>query len=212
MANNNAPFGFAESHRLGAAVNYQISRRWINASNPTPIYFGDPVIMTPGTAGTGGYIQQAPSSPGTLPIAGIFIGCEYTSVSQKKWFSSNYWPATGDVATPLTGFDVAAKIIDDPMMVFRVQANGWCQPFMVGMNAQYSLGSTPGGGRSGATIDVVTNAPAATATFPFRIVDLIRDPPGGATTNVGSDATSPYNWVYVTFNNQDYGRQQPGHA
>jgi len=210
MANANAPFGFAESHRLGAAVNYQNSRRWVNASNPTPIYFGDPVIMTPGAAGVGGYIQLASSPTGTLPIAGIFIGCEYNSVAQKKWFSSPFWNgAAADVVVGGQGFDIAAKIIDDPLTVFRVQANGICAPWMVGMNATFAnSGQTSGGGRSAAVIDVVTNPPAATATYPFRIVDLVRDPPGSQ----GSDITTAYNWAYVTFNSQDYGRQQPGHA
>jgi hypothetical protein len=195
MPNPNAPFGFADSHRLGAAVNYQMSKRWISASNPTPIYTGDPVIQL-----STGYISQAPSTPGAAQIGGIFCGCEYMSISQKKRVAVPWWPGS-DAVVSGTGFDVEAKIIDDPLTVFRVQANGLLTLAMIGMNGQYSLG---GGnqvtGRSGATLDVVTNVPAVTATFPFRIIDLIRDPPGAP----GADATTPYNWAYVTFNNQDY--------
>ena len=44
VMNQLAPFGFADSHRLVAAVNYQMSRRWISPSNPTPIFSGDPVV------------------------------------------------------------------------------------------------------------------------------------------------------------------------
>jgi len=55
-------------------------------------------------------------------------------------------------------------------------------------------------GKSAYTLDVVTNVPAVTTTFPFRIIDLVRDPPGSQ----GTDLTTPYNWAYVTFNNQDY--------
>jgi hypothetical protein len=204
MANPNAPFGFADSHRLGAAVNYQMSRRWILAGNSTPIYAGDPIVQL-----STGYVTQA--TPSAVQVGGIFIGCEYMSISQRKWVASNWWPGNGDAAVSGTGFDVQAKIIDDPLTVFRVQANGMPTGVnpgnviaTIGMNAQFALGvSVPqqqATGRSGATIDVITNAPAATATFPFRIVDVVRDPPGGP----GTDITSPYYWYYVTFNNQDY--------
>jgi hypothetical protein len=193
MPNPNAPFGFADSHRLGAAVNYQMSRRWISASNPTPIFTNDPIVQL-----STGYIAQA--APGATQIGGIFIGCEYMSIAQKKWIASPWWPGN-DAVLSGTGFDVHAKIIDDPLTVFRVQANGQLTLAMIGMNAQFAIGSgNTQTGRSGATLDVVTSPPAVTATFPFRIVDLVRDPPG----SIGADPTTPYNWGYVTFNNQDY--------
>lgn len=195
MPNVRAPFGFAVSHRLGAAPNYQISRRFINPANPTPIYKGDPVSVVP----SAGYIQQA--TPSTTQIAGIFLGCDYYSVSQQKWVSSPMWPG-GDAAP---GVGVAARIIDDPMMVFRVQANGGPVTLaMLGMNAQFDIATVAGGSVvpkiSGAMLDTITSPPAVTATFPFRIVDLITDPPGSN----GADTTTPYNIVFVTFNNQDY--------
>jgi hypothetical protein len=81
MPNTFAPFGFAESHRLGAAPDYQISKRYINPANANPIYFGDPVAMIVGS----GYISQAIplAVPGPGQIAGIFIGCEYMSRSSR---------------------------------------------------------------------------------------------------------------------------------
>ncbi|HEY3623738.1 MAG TPA: hypothetical protein VGL12_15355 [Roseiarcus sp.] len=193
MPNPNAPFGFADSHRLGAAVNYQMAKRWIAAANPTPIFTGDPIVQL-----STGYIAQA--APGVTQIGGIFVGCEYMSVSQKKWIASPWWPGNDAVASG-SGFDVHAKIIDDPLTVFRVQGNGQITLAMIGMNGQFAIGSGNSvTGKSGATLDVVTSPPAVTATFPFRIVDLVRDPPGSA----GADPTSAYNWAYVTFNNQDY--------
>lgn len=193
MANPNAPFGFADSHRLGAAVNYQMSKRWISASNPTPIFTGDPIVQL-----STGYIAQA--APGATQIGGIFIGCEYMSISQKKWIAVPWWPGN-DAVVSGTGFDVHAKIIDDPLTVFRVQGNGQLTLAMIGMNGQFAIGTgNQVTGKSGATLDTVTNPPAVTATFPFRIIDLVRDPPGAP----GADITTPYNWAYVTFNNQDY--------
>ena len=54
-------------------------------------------------------------------------------------------------------------------------------------------------GISNVALDIVT-APAVTATLPFRILDFIREPPG---VN-GTDITTAYPWVFVTFNNQDF--------
>jgi hypothetical protein len=171
MTNVFAPFGFAESHRLGAAPDYQMSRRWVNPANANPIYFGDPVSMVP----TSGFIAQ--SAPGTFQVAGVFAGCQYVSKAAKKIIWSPWWPGTtGDVVTSGTGFDIEAKVLDDPLLAFRVQANGQM------------------------TIAMINAAPAATATFPFRIIDIIRDPPG---VN-GTDITTPYSWAFVAFNNQDY--------
>lgn len=60
MANTFAPFGFAESNRLGAAPSYQLSSRTILSTNTTAIYFGDPISQATGTTGIGtGYIQAA---------------------------------------------------------------------------------------------------------------------------------------------------------
>ena len=194
MANANAPFGYADSHRLGAAVNYQMSRRWILATNNSPIFTGDPVLQL-----STGYIA-APTAPGAVQIAGIFVGCEYMSASSKRWVANAYWPGS-DAVVSGTGFDVLAKVIDDPLTVFRVQGNGQITMAMVGMNGQFAMGSgNTVTGKSAYTLDVVTNVPAVTTTFPFRIIDLVRDPPGSQ----GTDLTTPYKWAYVTFNNQDY--------
>jgi hypothetical protein len=190
MPNVLAPLGFADSHRLGAAPNYQLSRRWISPSNPTPIFQGDPVVQL-----STGFIAQA--TPGATQIAGIFLGCEYMSISQRKMTGRNFWGGSDAVA----GLNVSAKIIDDPLTVFKVQGNGLITFAMIGMNAQFAIGSgNLATGMSGATLDVVTNPPAVTATFPFRIIDLLQDPPGAN----GMDPTTPYNMALVTFNNQDF--------
>jgi hypothetical protein len=190
MSNPNAPFGFADSNFLGGAVNYQMSRRWISPSNPTPIYQGDPFVQL-----STGFIAQA--APTATQIGGIFVGCEYMSASQRKIVASNFWPGSDAVA----GFNVVAKCLDDPNSVFRVQGNGLITFAMIGLNAQFAIGTGNAATHlSGATIDVVTNVPAVTATFPFRILDLITDPPGAP----GTDTTSAFNWAYVTFNNQDF--------
>jgi hypothetical protein len=119
------------------------------------------------------------------------------SIAGRKMTGRNWWPGNDAV----TGLNVSAKIIDDPLMVFRAQANGLLTFTMIGMNCQFVIGAgNQATGMSGAMIDVVTSPPAATATFPFRIIDLITDPPGAN----GTDTTTPYNMALVTFNNQDF--------
>ena len=207
MANTFAPFGFAESHRLGAAPNYQLggARRFILATNTNPIYFGDPVIQL-----SSGYVAQAAPAG---QASGIFAGCEYISKAAKKIVWSPWWPGvSGDAVQGGQGFDVVAKVIDDPLTVFRVQANGQLTVGMIGMNATFTFGlaatSAPGtspapnqmSGVSNVALDVTQTVPAVTSTLPFRILDFIREPPG---VN-GTDFTTAYGWAFVTFNNQDF--------
>lgn len=205
MANTFAPFGFIEAYRLGGAPTEQPNKRYILNTNSNPIYFGDPV------SASGGYIQAA--TAGTTPIVGIFAGCEYNSVAQKKWYSFRAWLGlTGDVALPTggaTGFEVVAKIVDDPLMVFKVQSQlsggAYVPPFgpsLVGQNVQFSYANaTPSSllGNSVASIDISSVAAQAT-TYPFRIVDFIRDPPGSN----GTDYTTVNPYFYVAFNNQAF--------
>ena len=90
MANTNAPYGFRQYSGYGSAPTYEQTVTQIASANTTAIYFGDPVIPVTGAAN--GYIQRA-TSDGTTILAGIFVGCQYLSVSQKRTVWSNYFPA-----------------------------------------------------------------------------------------------------------------------
>lgn len=196
MANTNAPFGFSQYFGgAGGAPTFGMSELRIADTNTTAIYFGDPVMPVVGTAT--GYITQG--APGTTALAGIFAGCKYLSVSQKRTVWSNYWPGAD------ASGDVLAYVITDPNARFVVQGNSttfniagtlteWgANP--VGQYAQFAIGSgNTANGRSGAYL----NSLATTATLPFIVVDLITAPPGAN----GADPTTAYNWVVVGFNNQ----------
>ncbi len=144
------------------------------------------------------------------PVSGIFVGCEYNSTAQRKPVWSPWWPGTSDA----TG-NGAARVIDAPGSTFRVQGNGIITQAMVGQNATFAFGGTALGspaatvgtgnsttGRSTACLDITgaTVAPGYLFNLPFRITQLITDPPGSN----GTDTTTACNWCYVTFNNQDY--------
>jgi len=185
MANLNTPFGFAQYRGTGSAPTYEQVTARIASNNLTPIYSGDAVV--PETGPATGYIKQA--TAGTAPLAGIFIGCKYLSVSQKRTVWSSYWPGSD------ANGDVEAYIVNDPNAQFLVQAGGTViGQDKVGQNVQLNVGvGNPFTGRSGMFVE----NPASTATLPFRIVGLVRNPPGAN----GTDITSPYNQVIVAFNN-----------
>jgi len=192
VPNTNAPYGFQEAAGLGSPPTYEQQQENI-ASTTAPMFTGDPVFRLADSTIAG---ATTGPGPGAGVLAGIFIGCEYLSVSQKRMVWSNYWPA-GDVAA---GSLSRCWIINAPGARFRVQAGNsptvGFVPADVGLNAQFGYGAgNTANGISGAYIDMAV-ARAVTATLPFRVVSLVVDPPGGPGTQAG-----PYNWAIVAFNN-----------
>ena len=189
MANTNAPFGFKQYSGTGSAPTYEQVTALISSSDTNAIYFGDPVVPL-----STGYISKGdPAGAPTVQIAGIFVECKYTSVSQKRTVWGNYWPGSD-----ATG-DVTAYIINDPNAKFSVQVGGSSSTgaavsdINANVNFAYGTGNSQSG-ISGAYIDITSTA--VTNTLPFRIVGLIVDPPGAPGT-----ASGAYNYAVVAFNN-----------
>lgn len=189
MANTNAPFGFVPFTSLsGAAPTYGQVTRLANY-NAAAIYTGDPV-----TQAADGTITIA--TAGVNPINGIFVGCEYVSVSRQQLVSNSYWPGS-DVAV---GQFVTCFLIVDPGAAFLVQTGGSTTlptAFAdIGNLVNFGIGTpTAATGRSGAFANITTLAPA-TATLPFKILSLVQTPPGAN----GTDITTAYNQIVVGFN------------
>jgi hypothetical protein len=197
MANTNAPFGFRQYSGTGSAPTYEQVQMSIASTNSTAIYYGDPVAQL-----STGYISTN-SISGTAAITGIFVGCRYLSVAQKRPVWSNYWPGSD------ANGDVTAYVITDPNAQFIVQtANSNTTATAVGLtnvgnNIGFAMGTgNSANGISGAYADQYTIN--TTATLPFRIIALANYTPGGvsplATIN-GNDPTTAYNQIIVTFNN-----------
>lgn len=185
MANTNAPFGFRQVSGTGSAPTYEQVTMAIASSNTTAIYYGDAVVPVTGSAT--GYIKQATAS--TVALAGIFYGCSYLSISQKRTVWSNYYPGS-DAAG-----DVTAYVVNDPNAKFVVQAGGTNVGFSkIGQNIQLNVGT---GNSANGISGMYVESPATTATLPFRVVDIVTQPPGAN----GTDATAAYNYVIVQFNN-----------
>ena len=186
MANTNAPFGFSQYSGTGSAPTYE-QVPVVIAYNASAIFFGDPV--EPDGTGT---VVRGDGTTGAAGIAGIFVGCQYLSVSQKRTVWSNYWPGS-DVASNQT---VIGYIINDPNAKFLVQVGttGLTQA-EVNSNIGYDIGTgNTANGLSGA---FVTEASLnTTSTLPFRVISIVTQPPGSAGTEAGA-----YNRVIVAFNN-----------
>lgn len=181
MSNNNAPYGFRYTRSLsGSTPSVQLYPALILASYATPIFRGDVVVWN------AGYVQLA--SPGTTTIAGIFDGCEWQSQSSKQPRFSNYWPGSDAPS----GGSVKCQLIIDPFAVFQVQSDGTTAIGQAALdqNAQFVAGA--GNTATGLSTMAISHTTATTATYPFRVVGI---------NIIGSDVTSPFNSVEVTFNN-----------
>ena len=189
MASNvSAPFGFRQYSGTGSAPTYeQVPVRIVY--NATNIFYGDPV-----TPDTNGYVVQASSNSAAQGIAGIFQGCQYLSVSQKRTVWSNFWPGS-DVAS---GNTVTGYIVNDPnaKWIAQTDATGIATTD-INANIGFAIGTgSTLSGISGAYLD--TSTINTTNTLPFRLVGLIDFPPGAQGTFSNSQA---YDYAIVAFNN-----------
>ena len=188
MANTSAPFGFRQISGTGSAPTYEQVVVRI-AYNAAAIFFGDPVLPD-----SGGFVVVG--APGTTQIAGIFVGCKYLSVATKRTQWSNYWPGSDVASTNV----VEGYIVNDPNAKFLAQVGGSSSTGAavgdINANVQFAIGTgNTSTGISGAYVDISVT-PTTTATFPFRLISLVVDPPGAPGTDTGA-----YNYVIVAFNN-----------
>jgi len=184
--------GFNQLSGTGSASTYEqvVGQAAYNAS---AIYYGDPIVID----GSTGLVARASTTSGTTnatAIAGIFVGCKYLSVSQKRTVWSNSWGGS-DVASSDT---VEVYYVNDPLAKWVVwsDATGIAQAD-VGSTGGFNIGSgNAANGLSGAYLNWGTSAPNSDGTGPFRIVGLAPQPPGQNGSEWGA-----YAKVVVAFNN-----------
>jgi hypothetical protein len=192
MANVQAPFGFSQRSGTGTTPSYEQVEGIIDY-NTANIFYGDPVFRL-SADGTLAGVTTGPG-PGTTALAGVFTGCKYLSVAQKRTVWSNYWPGS-DVASTNT---VTGYIVNDPNAQWLAQAGASTSVGFtnaeIGSNYQFAYGTgTTANGISGAYIDVTSHN--TTSTLPFRLVAIVTNPPGAPGT-----ATGQYNLGVFAFNN-----------
>lgn len=193
VANIQAQFGFKHIGFLsGFAPDYQMTTRSIQSTYATAIGLGDPVAKVNATSA---YIGQAANTISTTQILeGVFAGCTYVPSGGGPPTWSPYWPGAQNS-------NGTAYLIDSPGALFLVAAlQTAITSANIGQAINFTTGAptTTGGGFAIATVDqsTATSANATSAALPFKVQGLY---PG---IGNGSDPTTNYNWVVVTFNNQ----------
>ena len=165
MANRDAPFGLRPIGRIGGTPYTGGQSRYRIANNyGTAIFQGDMVMHV-----TGGTVEVH-ADGGTVPIVGVFNGCRYTDPSTGKETFSNFYPASTAAA------DIEAFIIDDPMVVFEIQAD---DTFPVAdLHGNFDVVYTSAGstttGLAGSELDVTTGGTGT--SLPLRAIDISQDP------------------------------------
>ena len=166
MANKDAAFGMKPVKMIGGApYTGGTSRYRIAANYDTAIFQGDMVAQV-----TGGTVEVH-ADGGTVPIVGVFNGCQYTDPTTGEQVFKNTYPGS------ISASDIIASVIDDPNVVFEVQADDTFPVADLFGNFDIVDGSPVGdtkSGRSNLELDVTTGA--TTATLPLKAIDISQDP------------------------------------
>ncbi len=177
MANKDAAFGMKPVRMVGGApYTGGQSRYRIAANYGTSIFQGDMVAQV-----TGGTVEVH-ADGGTVPVVGVFNGCQYTDPTSGEQVYSNYYPASTNAA------DIIAFIIDDPDVVYEVQADDTfpVTDLFGNFDIVYTSAGSTMTGISGAELDVTTGA--TNTNLPIKAIDISEDPnnsdTGAANTNV----------------------------
>jgi hypothetical protein len=187
MATTAAPYGARPIGTLSAAGSFTSKTRHlpIGASYGTQISNGDFCKLV-----ADGEIEKDVGTT-ALTTVGIFLGCSYTDPTTGQKTFSNYWPAS-NAAT-----DAMAYVLDDPFVVFQMQADEALNTTDRGLNASVvvTAGSTTIG-KSKSALDGST--PATTNTLPLRIISFVDGP--SSLPPKGTTASDTYPDVIVKFN------------
>ena len=195
MANKDAAFGLRPSRMMGGApFSGGQSRYRIASGYSTKIFQGDLVKQV-----TGGGIERAAASS-TVPVVGVFNGVQYTDPTTGEQVFANHYPGS------ISASDIIGFIIEDPNVVFEIQAD---EQFPVAdllgnfdVIDQSTTGDTASG-RSNMELDVSTGA--TTTTLPLKAIDISQDPDN-------DDVASSNTNVLVVIQNHIMGVKSAGLA
>ena len=167
-----APYGFQPLNRVDG-MPYAGATRQLPITQAGALYDGDLVELD-----VGGVVGTATSLTAGAKL-GVFVGCQYTNAAGQT-IQAQYYP--GSSVT-----NAIAYVVDDPMAAFKVAvttaggAISTVTQSAVGTNVT-ALAGTPSAitGNSGQSI--LNTSPADTATFPLRVIDVVKDTAVTATT------------------------------
>ena len=167
-----APYGFQPLNRVDGMPYAGATRTYTIASNyNTAIYNGDLVIIV-----TGGTIEKFTGTNSGYPV-GVFVGVEFVN-AQGQILNGQYYAGTSMT-------NARAKVIVDSQAAYRVAVTDGSSVMSsaslaaIGSNMEVVQGTgSATTGNSG--MSVLAGSEAVTATFPIRVIDVVRETATGA--------------------------------
>jgi len=166
-----APYGFVPVNRLDF-MPYAGATRQYPATASTAMYSGQLVELD-----VGGTAAPATSLTAGAKL-GVAVGFQYTN-SQSQTVQAQSLPAAG-VTNPVV------YVVDDPKVLFKVAVTDSSNVIAtvtqaaVGTNVTALIGTPDASGNAGSS--VLDTSPAATDTFPLRVVGVVPETAASATT------------------------------
>jgi len=167
MATSATPNGAEPVNTLSASGSYsgKVRHMKIASAYGTAIFYGDFVKLV--AAGT---VEKAAVTTAVVAgTVGIFVGCSYTDPSTSQLTFNQQYPAS------TTASDIMAYVVDDPKLVFKMQADEAIAQTGLGNNV--SAVSTAGStaiGRSKNALD--GGSIATTNSLPLRVLEFVDGP------------------------------------
>ena len=196
MASTAAPYGLKPVNLIGGQP-YAGSTRQIKIASgyDTNIFNGSVVSIV--TAGTLEIVTTVGSNSSVFPAGtvGVFVGCSYTDPNSKQKVFAQYWPAS-TVASDAVGY-----VVDDPDVVFQIQADASIAQAGLGANAPLAaVQSTSTGSTVTGNSTTALDATVATTTQAFRIVDFV-DSPNSSVGDAFTDVLVKFNIAQHSYTN-----------
>ena len=182
MANLDAAFGLRPYKMLGAGANtngvmsFDIQTT-ATAGTSSVIYEGTPVI--PLANGMIDIVGNA--NGGTVPLLGVFIGCQYTDLNGTPTFT-NKWTGTAAVKSSTAA---TALIAAHPDQLFLINCDAAAADATVHANANFAT-ATSGNATTGiSTGELAVSTVNTTNTLNMRIVGFADQPNSDDATVAG---------------------------
>jgi len=196
MASTAAPYGLKPVNLIGGQP-YAGSTRQIKIASgyDTNIFNGSVVSIV--TAGTLEIVTTVGSNSSVFPAGtvGVFVGCSYTDPNSKQKVFAQYFPAN-TVASDAVGY-----VVDDPDVVFQIQADASIAQAGLGANAPLAaVQSTSTGSTVTGNSTTALDATVATTTQAFRIVDFV-DSPKSSVGDAFTDVLVKFNVAQHSYTN-----------
>ena len=177
MATTAAPYGLRPVKRAdgmpyaGATSQYLIDP----AGEATNLFYGqvvhigaDGYIALSTATGADGTTNAFPTGTTLTGSLGVFVGCEYVN-SSGQLVQAQYYPSGTS-----KGDAIKAYVVDDPNVLFQVQADGAMDQSDIGANTFFAAAqSTSTGSTTTGNSTSAVDATTVTTTAAFRIVSAV---------------------------------------